>query len=76
MFVWVTLPDGVPAEALLAATLPRGVAFAPGRSFYPVDPRADTLRLNFTLNDTGAIDRGLRVIAEETARLVAAGVRR
>lgn len=69
MFVWVTLPAGVSAEALLAATLQRGVAFAPGRSFYPVDPRADTLRLNFTLNDTGAIDRGIRVLAEETMRL-------
>ena len=70
MFVWVTLPDGLSADALLAATLPRGVAFAPGRSFYPVDPPPGTLRLNFTLNEADAIRRGVRVIAEEVRRLL------
>ena len=72
MFVWVTLPEGVSAEALLAATLPRGVAFAPGRSFHPVDPPVNTLRLNFTLNEADAIRRGVRVIAEEIGKLMKA----
>ena len=34
LFVWVTLPDGYDAEAILPRALERGVAFVPGKYFY------------------------------------------
>ena len=71
MFVWASLPGGASSDALLKRTLPRGLAFAPGTSFYPEQPRRDTLRLNFTLNDEAAIERGVRLLAEETGALLA-----
>jgi 2-aminoadipate transaminase len=69
MFIWVTLPEGVSADRLLAASLRRGVAFAPGRSFYPGCAEANTLRLNFTHADDAAMDRGMSILAEEVRRL-------
>ncbi len=65
MFIWVTLPGGVSADDLLAASLRRGVAFAPGRSFYPGRPQPNTLRLNFTHAEDKAMDKGMTILAEE-----------
>jgi 2-aminoadipate transaminase len=63
MFIWVTLPEEVSAEELLAETLPKGVAFAPGRSFYPGPARENTMRLNFTNAEGETMERGMRIIA-------------
>jgi 2-aminoadipate transaminase len=47
LFVWVTLPDGMDAEALLPRALERGVAFVPGRAFYAGEWNPATLRASF-----------------------------
>jgi 2-aminoadipate transaminase len=47
LFVWVTLPDGYDAEAILPRALANGVAFVPGKYFYAGEPRPETLRVSF-----------------------------
>ena len=71
MFIWVTLPQGVSSEKLLAATLAQGVVFAPGRSFYPAEAQENTLRLNFTNTEGEAMEAGMRILAREVWRQMA-----
>lgn len=50
-FIWLRLPPGQHAEAVLAAAEARGMAFAPGSRFFPVsdtDAGDNTLRLAFS----------------------------
>ncbi|MFP3389887.1 PLP-dependent aminotransferase family protein [Brevibacillus sp. SIMBA_040] len=49
MFLWVTLPEHVDSEKLLAASVKEGVAFVPGKPFYAAEAQANTMRLNYTL---------------------------
>ncbi|WP_028058458.1 aminotransferase-like domain-containing protein [Candidatus Solirubrobacter pratensis] len=58
LFVWVTLPDGFDAEALLPVALERGVAFVPGRFFYAGAGRPETLRLSFATASPGELREG------------------
>jgi 2-aminoadipate transaminase len=60
MFVWITLPDGHDAAALLPRALDHGVAFVPGASFYAGEPDRRTLRLSFTQIGPEEIVEGLR----------------
>jgi 2-aminoadipate transaminase len=59
MFVWVRLPDGWDADALLEAALQREVAFVPGWPFFPGPPDRATLRLSFTTHTEPEIAEGL-----------------
>jgi 2-aminoadipate transaminase len=62
LFVWVRLPRGLDAQALLADAMRERVAFVPGAPFYPAEPCKQTLRLNFS-------NRPPALIAEGMARL-------
>jgi DNA-binding transcriptional MocR family regulator len=59
MFVWVRLPDGSDADALLVAALEREVAFVPGWPFFPGPADRATLRLSFTTHTVTEIGDGL-----------------
>ncbi|WP_062015347.1 PLP-dependent aminotransferase family protein [Aureimonas sp. AU4] len=60
MFVWVTLPDGVDAAALLARSVAEArVAFVPGGAFHADGSGTNTLRLSFTLADERAVTEGV-----------------
>ncbi|HZX93086.1 MAG TPA: PLP-dependent aminotransferase family protein [Myxococcales bacterium] len=59
LFVWVQLPQGLDAQALLAEAMREGVAFVPGAPFYPRDPRRETMRLNFSNRPPEAIAEGM-----------------
>jgi DNA-binding transcriptional MocR family regulator len=61
LFVWVTLPEGMDAEALIEAAVAEGVAYVPGGPFFVDGTGANTMRLTF---------------AKETAETIAEGVRR
>lgn len=61
LFVWVTLPGRLDAEALIEAAVEGGVAYVPGGPFFVDGTGADTMRLTF---------------AKETAETIAEGVRR
>ncbi|RJE89011.1 PLP-dependent aminotransferase family protein [Paenibacillus sp. 1011MAR3C5] len=65
MFLWVELPEGLDAEALLRCAVQKGVAFVPGSSFYADHPDRNTARLNYTHN------KGERTV-QGVARLVEA----
>jgi 2-aminoadipate transaminase len=63
MFVWVRLPDGWDADALLQHALQRDVAFVPGWPFFPAVPDRATLRLSFTTHTEAEIAEGLGRLA-------------
>lgn len=65
MFLWVDLPEGLDAEALLRCAVQKGVAFVPGSSFYADQPKRNTARLNYTYT------KGERTV-QGVARLVEA----
>lgn len=58
--LWVTLPDEVDVETLLARALAGGVAFEPGAPFYPVATRSRELRLSYANTATERIAEGVR----------------
>ena len=72
MFLWLELPDGLDAGALLAAALARGVAFVPGAPFF-VEPGAAarcSLRLSFVTADAAQIEAGICALALALAELL------
>jgi DNA-binding transcriptional MocR family regulator len=66
-FTWVTLPAGMPAEALLPRAEEAGVSFLPGMRFHTDSRGADTLRLAFSLYPPEEL--------AEAARRLAAAIR-
>jgi len=70
MFLWVHLPEQVDAQALLAETGRQGVVFLPGSLMYPGDGPRNVCRLNFSMPDLDAIERGVAVIAATLRRLL------
>lgn len=72
MFIWVELPEGLDAEALLRNAVQKGVAFVPGSSFYADNPMRNTARLNYSHNKgertVQGIARLIEAIGEFTVR--------
>jgi len=64
MFLWVRLPEGMSAVALLPQAVDKGVAFVPGAAFYAdhADPR--TLRLTFVTASVEQIHIGIAALAQ------------
>lgn len=61
LFVWVTLPEGIDARALLPLAVETAkVAYVPGPAFFFDGRGQNTLRLSFSLADEATIDRGIR----------------
>jgi len=70
MFVWVTLPDGMDAAALLTRALAEArVAFVPGIAFFADRGHSNYLRLNFSLSDEAKIDEGIRRLGTLIAKM-------
>jgi DNA-binding transcriptional MocR family regulator len=63
LFFWVELQDHVDAQALFEAALARGVLFTPGNHFR-VEPGPPAMRLNFSLAEREAAERGLAILGE------------
>lgn len=64
-FVWVTLPQYVDANSMLAEALDHGVIYAPGDAFYPDGKRGrNSMRLNFSYEDPETIVEAIRRLAE------------
>jgi 2-aminoadipate transaminase len=59
-YVWVTLPEGLDAQALLPQAVERRVAYVPGTAFYPDGSGKDKLRLAFCYPPEEAIREGVR----------------
>ncbi|NMM85389.1 2-aminoadipate aminotransferase [Rhodococcus sp. SRB_17] len=63
MFLWVRLPAGMDAQALLPAAVERNVAFVPGAPFYATDADARTLRLSYVTVSSEQIDTAIAALA-------------
>jgi 2-aminoadipate transaminase len=63
MFLWVRLPQGLDAVALLPRAVERDVAFVPGAAFYADAPEANTMRLSFVTASHQQIDTGMAALA-------------
>jgi len=64
MFLWLQLPQGMDAAALLPHAVARGVAFVPGAAFFAANPVQENLRLSFTTADETQIRAGIAVLAQ------------
>ncbi|MBA2396565.1 MAG: PLP-dependent aminotransferase family protein [Ktedonobacteraceae bacterium] len=63
MFLWVTLPEGSDATELLKQALERNVVFVPGESFYPNGGGQNTMRLNYSHDESERIREGIGRLA-------------
>ena len=59
MFVWVRLPDGYDATALLRTAISHDVAYVPGLPFFAADADPAALRMSFTTHTPDEIAEGL-----------------
>jgi 2-aminoadipate transaminase len=64
MFVWVRLPDGHDATALLPVAVGYDVAYVPGAPFFAADPDPAALRMSFTTHSPAEISEGLARLAK------------
>ncbi|ABK53924.1 aminotransferase, class I and II [Acidothermus cellulolyticus 11B] len=77
-YVWVTLPPGIDAKAMLPRAIQQGrVAYVPGTGFYADGQGAGNLRLSYSLPEPERIREGVRrlgaVVAEERELVEALG---
>ncbi|MDO5297351.1 MAG: PLP-dependent aminotransferase family protein [bacterium] len=72
MFVWVTMPECVDDDRLLQRCLTYNVAVVPGHSFYPVDPKKNTVRLNYSNLPPEKIHYGVSKVCQAIAEEIAA----
>jgi len=63
MFLWVRLPEGVDAQALLPTAVERNVAFVPGAPFYAEHPDTRTLRLSYVTASSDEIRTAIAALA-------------
>ena len=71
MFVWMTLPEGLSAEALFRQALEENVAFVPGGPFFANGGGENTLRLSYATLDRERIQEGVRRLGQALKGLLA-----
>ncbi|MFC4809235.1 PLP-dependent aminotransferase family protein [Paenibacillus sp. GCM10023250] len=70
-FLWLELPEGLDAEALLRAAEANGVAFDPGTPFYAADPPRNRLRLSVAGTAGDRLGEGVARLAEAVEAFLA-----
>lgn len=60
LFLWVTLPEAVDTQDLLARALARNVAFVPGAAAWLDGRTSSSMRLNFSAVDAPTITEGIQ----------------
>lgn len=64
-FVWVTLPEYVDTDSMLAVALERGVTYSPGSGFYPDGTSGkNSMRLAFCFESPENLREAIRRLAE------------
>jgi 2-aminoadipate transaminase len=66
-YVWLGLPDGVDAKAMLPRAIAARVAYVPGTGFYADGTGAGHLRLSYCFPEPGRIREGVRRLADAIA---------
>ena len=64
MFLWVKLPAGMDAQALLAKAVERNMAFVPGAPFYADNAEINTLRLSYVTVSAEQINMGIAALVD------------
>ena len=65
MFLWLNLPEEVPARILLEEAIQQDVVFVPGDAFYPNGNGGQhQVRLSFSNGEAAKIEKGMRGLAE------------
>lgn len=66
LFTWLTFPEGFDATDFMRdVALPQArVAYVPGATFFPVTPRANHARLNFSAPSLEAIQTGIAALGK------------
>ena len=66
LFTWATFPEGFDATAFMRdVALPKArVAYVPGESFFPLTPRPNHARLNFSAQSEAAIEVGIAALGK------------
>lgn len=62
LFTWMELPEGISSRDILERSLKEKVAFVPGGSFYPNNPKENTLRINYSNMPEARIREGLAIL--------------
>jgi 2-aminoadipate transaminase len=62
-FLWLALPDGVRAKAMLPRAIQEGVAYVPGTGFFADGNGDDHLRVSYSYPEPEAITIGVRRLA-------------
>jgi len=62
-YVWVTLPDGLDAKAMLPRAVTERVAYVPGTAFYADGQGRSSLRLSYCYPTADRIREGIRRLA-------------
>jgi DNA-binding transcriptional MocR family regulator len=62
-YIWLTLPAGADATAILKHAIEGGAVFVTGNTFDPEGTRNDTMRLSYCNNTPEEIERGIPIIA-------------
>ena len=64
MFIWLTVPENIDTGEMLEIAIKKyGVAYVPGKSFYPNEEKRNNMRLNFTYPTPQEIFEGIRRLA-------------
>ena len=64
LFVWVELPSGMDAKAMLEQAVQRHVAYVPGTHFFAYGGHENTLRLNFSNSTIAQIHEGMTILRD------------
>jgi 2-aminoadipate transaminase len=64
MFLWLTLPEGVPATRLFDRAIGQKVAFVPGDPFYVGKKDVNAMRLNYSNASEPMIEAGVERLAQ------------
>jgi 2-aminoadipate transaminase len=75
LFLWLTLPAHLDAEALLPAAVEEGVAYVTGAPFFVDGGGANTMRLTFAKEDIPTIREGIRRLGRVVRAAASVGSR-
>jgi len=70
LFLWVTLPEEINTNMLLAEAVKENVAFVPGDAFYPNGGGENTMRLNFSNATPEKINEGIARLGKVIKRFM------
>jgi hypothetical protein len=66
LFTWLTFPEGFDATGFMRdVALPQArVAYVPGATFFPLNPRAHYARLNYSAASMDSIQTGIAALGK------------